>query len=309
MLPKNKFYVVLPLVFMAGFYKSGLFTNYTSSLKPALTFVAPEEASSPQYKGIKVKESQDIKFGYISESLYQNSTGSQESPSNMSGMNREANIPHFETHNRGGESAEESITKKILFYTKFFDEGWKTFLGNRTNLTLQGCPETRCVFTFDPAEDDPSDADALIFHANDFDVEAVPRTRRPHQRYVWLNLEAPAPQNRLQNRRHWVPNFFNWTLTYNRDSHLFMPYGVLTPLRAEEQDISGRPSLLNRSSKAFLKYMQDLSNNVTLEDDLQHDWSSFLRRPKVVAWMVSNCHTWSGEGRVSVALGCRSGRM
>ncbi|XP_047488882.1 alpha-(1,3)-fucosyltransferase C-like [Penaeus chinensis] len=275
MLAKKRIYIALPLVFMAAVYR-GLVADYTSSLKLVLTPVS-------QNRKIPTTASYDVAF----EDTISNSTWSSAwVPSSRTlGEKTKESFPN-------ATKAEKSETKKILFYTKFFTEGWQTFLGNRTNLTLHGCPETRCVFTFD-RDGDQDDADALIFHANDFDAKAVPRARRPHQKYVWFNLEAPVPLQSHQRGR----DFFNWTFSYNRDSDLFLPYGVLTPLQAEVHDLTGRPSLLDKSSTTFFKYMQDLNNNVSLEDDLKYDWSSFLRRPKIAAWMVSNCRTWSGRER------------
>ncbi|XP_063612724.1 uncharacterized protein LOC134786159, partial [Penaeus indicus] len=286
MLAKKRIYIALPLVFMAVVYKSGLVADHTSSLKAVLASVGLEGTPASQNKRIPTTASHDEDT--ISKTLHHNSTWSSarvSSPSTL-GEERKENVPN-------ATQTEQSETKKILFYTKFFSEGWQIILGNRTNLTLHdSCPEVRCVFTFDP-DGDQDDADALIFHANDFDAKAVPRARRPHQKYIWFNLEAPVPPQGHQRGNPWGRDFFNWTFTYNRESDLFMPYGVFTPLQAEEHNLSGRPSLLNKTSSTFLKYMQDLNNNVSLEDDLQHDWSSFLRRPKIVAWMVSNCRTWS----------------
>ncbi|XP_037774936.1 LOW QUALITY PROTEIN: alpha-(1,3)-fucosyltransferase C-like [Penaeus monodon] len=289
MLAKNRIYIALPLVFMVAVYKSGLVANQTRFLKPVPPPVGPDGTPASRSQRIPTTASHDVAFeDNISKTLHHNGSWSSAGVSSSSalGERRKENIPD-------ATQTEKSETKKILFYTKFFSEGWQTFLGNRTNLTLQGCPEARCVFTFDP-DDDQDDADALIFHANDFDAKAVPRARRPHQKYVWFNLEAPVPRGDHQRGRPWGRDFFNWTFTYNRDSDLFMPYGVFTPLQAEEHDLSA-DLRMNKSSTIFLKYMQDLNNNVSLEDDLQHDWSSFLRRPKIVAWMVSNCFTWSGR--------------
>lgn len=295
---KRGIYIIVPLVLLAVVYNSCLVADYSRSLKPVLAFMGSEGTATSQTKGMPTAAAPHVAAsdGSSSKALHPNSTwpSAWTSSTKAAGESGKENSGSATHSGEGGGGSAEKPEKKILFYTRFFSEGWQTILGNRTNLTLQGCPETRCVFTFDPAGDQ-DDADALIFHANDFDAEAVPRARRPHQRYIWFNLEAPAPQGAHQRGRPWERDFFNWTFTYNRDSDLFMPYGALAPLQAEEQNLSGRPALLNKSSTTFLKYMQDLNNNVSLEDDLQHDWSSFLRRPKIVAWMVSNCNTWSGR--------------
>lgn len=234
MLAKRGIYIVVPLVLLAVVYNSCLVADYSRSLKPVLAFMGSEGTATSQTKGMPTAAAPHVAAsdGSSSQPLHPNSTwpSAWTSSTKAAGESGKENSGSATHSGEGGGGSAEKPEKKILFYTRFFSEGWQTILGNRTNLTLQGCPETRCVFTFDPAGDQ-DDADALIFHANDFDAEAVPRARRPHQRYIWFNLEAPAPQGAHQRGRPWERDFFNWTFTYNRDSDLFMPYGALAPLQ------------------------------------------------------------------------------
>lgn len=41
------------------------------------------------------------------------------------------------------------------------------------------------------------------------------------------------------------------------------------------------------------RYMKDLKAGRTLEDVMGPSWSTFVKRPKVVAWMSSHCPTQS----------------
>lgn len=131
--------------------------------------------------------------------------------------------------------------KKILFYTKFFSQSWNL----PGEMAMQKCPIPACTFLQHSSS--PEDADAVIFHADDFNVEAVPSRRRPEQLYIWFTLEAPnwntdvgllvrlQPHLRalgklLEARTYGRARFFNWTMTYHRASDVMLPYGTMRPL-------------------------------------------------------------------------------
>lgn len=123
----------------------------------------------------------------------------------------------------------EKPAKKIVFYTKFFGErSWAKMLGNGTDLEAHRCPVSNCVFSYDAAE--APEADAVLFHATDYDPFDVPKARHGRQRYVWVTVESPGVQGASDRDAHDQP-FFNWTYTYHRKSEIFMPYGILVPLR------------------------------------------------------------------------------
>nr|XP_027235986.1 alpha-(1,3)-fucosyltransferase fut-3-like [Penaeus vannamei] len=117
----------------------------------------------------------------------------------------------------------EDPPKKIVIYTRFFGRIWDQ--GAYTDLASYGCPETRCVFSFNRSE--AEDADAVLFHSEDFKPEDIPQRRRPRQRYIWRSQEGPFRQRNVGGERH----FYNWTYTYHRASELFFPYGALVPLQ------------------------------------------------------------------------------
>lgn len=133
-----------------------------------------------------------------------------------------------------GNGTTRPLPKKILFYTEFFgDKSWSSFLGSQRT-DLASCPVANCIFTSNNLEVD--DADALIFHDIDFQMEDVPRVRFPHQRYIWLTLEAPNLKNgKVKDNKLKEANsskgFFNWTSTYHRSSDIFVPYGGLRSIK------------------------------------------------------------------------------
>lgn len=106
---------------------------------------------------------------------------------------------------------------------------------------LRSCPELAPRCTFSKNRSLEADASALLFHALDA-FEGMPQDRQPHQRsglscsgshepirnaaiwnrYVWYMLESAG--NYPSSRVGLEPNFFNWTMTYRRDSDIHWPY-------------------------------------------------------------------------------------
>ena len=82
-----------------------------------------------------------------------------------------------------------------------------------------------------------ADFDAILFHARDINLRDLPKSRNPRQFYIMFLNESPQmdafpileffpfefpPYKKLKG-------FFNWTMTYRRDSDFFMPYGWIGP--------------------------------------------------------------------------------
>ena len=125
--------------------------------------------------------------------------------------------------------------KKILMWTTYFDiEGW----ANDVNRTLQSCQNLlgRCEMTNNKSELQSSSA--VLFHANDLwkmwftSIDSKswkPQYRHPSQVWVMLSQEAPP------NQWGWFPpNFFNWTISYRRDSTILHTYGLQVKKSQEE---------------------------------------------------------------------------
>ncbi|XP_048389096.2 alpha-(1,3)-fucosyltransferase 4-like [Stegostoma tigrinum] len=113
---------------------------------------------------------------------------------------------------------------------------------------------------------------AVIIHDRDLagNVSQLPVVRRPSfQRWVWMNFESPTHTSGLEK----LNGVFNWTLSYKRDSDIFMPYGYLYPKNTE-----GRRVVLPAKSKlvvwvisnwnedhARVKYYHKLSQYVHID--------------------------------------------
>uniref|UniRef100_A0A8C3TTW9 Fucosyltransferase n=1 Tax=Catharus ustulatus TaxID=91951 RepID=A0A8C3TTW9_CATUS len=73
------------------------------------------------------------------------------------------------------------------------------------------------------------EAQAVLFHHRDLarhGAEGLPRgspPRPPRQRWVWMNFESPSHSPGLRG----LGGLFNWTMSYRRDSDVFVPYGYL----------------------------------------------------------------------------------
>ena len=116
--------------------------------------------------------------------------------------------------------------KKILMWTPYFDlDGWTKYI----NDTLQSCPNLlgKCAMTDNKSE--ILSSSAVVFHMDDLwkiwflslDSKSwKPQYRDPSQVWVMLSQEAPP------HLWGWFPpNFFNWTMSYRRDSTIFHTYG------------------------------------------------------------------------------------
>ncbi|XP_047483693.1 alpha-(1,3)-fucosyltransferase C-like [Penaeus chinensis] len=123
---------------------------------------------------------------------------------------------------------------------------------------------------------------------------------------------------------HRLDNLFNWTMTYHPASNIMEPYGALIPRENATLSQDGlstsaktrrgflltslRPALLETESPFYEAYMNALHGSEGFEEimgpswvpyvdwateDAGKDWSEFLLRPNLVAWMSSHCQTRS----------------
>ncbi|XP_063791795.1 3-galactosyl-N-acetylglucosaminide 4-alpha-L-fucosyltransferase FUT3-like [Pseudophryne corroboree] len=78
-----------------------------------------------------------------------------------------------------------------------------------------------------------SAADAVILHHADimYDKKSLPQQPRPHfQLWVWYNLEPPLIIKNLDM----LDNLFNLTMTFRKDSDIFVPYGGIETLKERQ---------------------------------------------------------------------------
>nr|XP_053636092.1 alpha-(1,3)-fucosyltransferase C-like [Cherax quadricarinatus] len=191
---------------------------------------------------------------------------------------------------------EKSATdwKMILFW-----ESWSTVLWNEsfvgttaTELLQEGCPKWKCNVTMDRSY--AGTADAIILPALGFRPSNLPRMPRPqYQRWVFLEMEPPtgiyAVEGANNLRAHNMSHIVNWTMTYHSESDIVGFYGFFLSLGTTVMPL--RPNLMSQHGEAMRRYKTALEQGDTLEKVMGPSWRSFVKRPRVVAWMSSHCPT------------------
>lgn len=122
-------------------------------------------------------------------------------------------VENLENRN-SSSSLKNNSNVVILFWTKWFDKVYPSdeFFGN--------CLD-RCTFIHDKKQFENSDA--LLFHARDIYPLDLPKRKFNEQIYIFDSRETPEMT--------FVPllgvpiGFFDWIISYRRDSHVYCPYG------------------------------------------------------------------------------------
>ena len=180
---------------------------------------------------------------------------------------------------------ENDKTKYILYYTPFWNHrDYKIGFGREPFQTKCSLPKN-CFATNDRQYlQSMGDFDAVIFHPMDFhidlEISSIRHWRRPHQRFVYFNAESPQTYPLSSES---PPGFYNWTMTYRHDSDVVCPYGWFE----EKNHGSMYPPTMHRTEWPVVYNEQEFT---------QQDFSAWMhlaRRPKKVAWIVSNCNAAS----------------
>ncbi|XP_037078691.1 alpha-(1,3)-fucosyltransferase C-like [Pollicipes pollicipes] len=149
--------------------------------------------------------------------------------------------------------------KHILYWNEFYGSMEFTWGAGQRPFIDNGCEVNTCFGTNDRELMPVDEYDAILFHVQTLPFFDWPRSRRPHQRYVFVTLES------AQYLTIWLQAYeslFNVTLTYRRDSDFPYPYGALVPVLPE-------PPTIRRNYA--------------------------LGKTKLVAWFVSHCQTMSSR--------------
>ncbi len=131
-------------------------------------------------------------------------------------------MPAFLVEPRTLRQEREPPIKTILFWNSFHDRGDFGFGLGQSGFWECSCPITHCRTT-NRRSDFPL-ADAVVFHTREKSFlrkpRAVPRRASPGQIYVFLNFEAPL---RTGDHLRRFSDVFNLTLTYRKDSDIYVP--------------------------------------------------------------------------------------
>ena len=138
----------------------------------------------------------------------------------------------------------------------------------------------RCYTTADrSALKSIGDFDAIVMNQRGIRWFDMPKQseRRPNQYYIMWAYESPSyPGMDI----HQLDNYFNWTMTYRRDSDFPFPYGRV--VQTKKHPPLGSPEL----AKIIDQFGK---NNVHLARN---------RTGTKAAWFVSNCATHSKRERL-----------
>ena len=133
---------------------------------------------------------------------------------------------------------EWTAMKKILFYTPFFSRNDYSFGFGHEPFLNNNCSVSNCITTNNKKLlNSISEFDAILFHARDLDLTDLPISRNINQYYIMFEEESPlmdsypvmeflkfdSPPYKSLNE------FFNWTMTYRKNSDFYVPYGWIAP--------------------------------------------------------------------------------
>ena len=147
----------------------------------------------------------------------------------------------------------DNETRTILFYTPWFGrKPWPDIA--TTKLYLSECPTKKCKITYNV--DDVGKSDLIIFHAPDIprfvrtkELEKIQKYRCATQRMAFLSQEN-IMNDPLESDILLPEGFFNWTITFKRESDFHLPYGSYVRLPSAE-----KPSKLTNYAAEKTKFV------------------------------------------------------
>merc|ERR1712223_1771360 len=179
-------------------------------------------------------------FIYFSLVLMLKSTNYQSDLDNFSSAAASANEvdPDFDINDYGPDSnlmvnktiyinVPKSKLKNILFLNDAY--GVRTYdvgFGNE-HFYSNMCPDTRCYTTANRSYlPSVGDFDAIVIHQRGIDWNDMPKKSKRTPKQYYIHWVAESAQY-LYMDIHQLDSYFNWTMTYKRNSDFPLPYGRL----------------------------------------------------------------------------------
>ncbi|KAB7503107.1 Alpha-(1,3)-fucosyltransferase 6, partial [Armadillidium nasatum] len=148
------------------------------------------------------------------------------------------------------------------------------------------CKEKRCFMTDDRNIIPLKEFDAILVHFRNIKKIKIPKERLRYQRWIFYEGESPLYSSKTPQ---YYEGFFNWTMTYRKDSDIVASYGKIY----KKTDFA----------------IEDLNSSENISYTL-----NFLMKTKnkMVSWFVSNCNTpskrreyvWELQKFISVSSEC-----
>ncbi|GAB6028781.1 hypothetical protein CHUAL_004596 [Chamberlinius hualienensis] len=157
--------------------------------------------------------------------------------------------------------------KKILFWNSFFSSR-DFYFGLGVKPFIQQCtPQVGFIFQPCTTTVDRSQlisSDVIIFHVRNIDFNDMPTQRSSNQLWIFFLMESPGYTNVADVNKRQLDGIFNWTMTYRQDSDVFN--GYFKTLK--------KPIPVSIGDEALLELVKPSER-------------------RLVAWLVSNCATFS----------------
>ncbi|XP_078481479.1 alpha-fucosyltransferase homologue [Ciona intestinalis] len=102
---------------------------------------------------------------------------------------------------------------------------WVPPFGSKTQYNLDKCGD--CIVTYN--QNDLDRAEAVVLHFTEATEQGIPdkSRRKPNQMFTFYSMENPWSVSVLRGMSFKVfDNYFNWTMSFRRDSNIFHPYLV-----------------------------------------------------------------------------------
>lgn len=169
--------------------------------------------------------------------------------------------------------------KYILLWTRkdyapfyFYGEGQRAFLKSK-------CQETKCYVVTDRNffGGNLTRFDAIAFNGRNMNSKDLPKSRSPHQQYIFVNTES-ADNYPVCDKA--FNGFFNKTSTYRIDSDISCGYILI---KNKLGDIVGP-----KKNMRWEKKPKDV-------DEEYIDMKRIRNKTKAAAWFVSNCRSRNGR--------------
>ncbi|KAL1475555.1 hypothetical protein MTO96_037204 [Rhipicephalus appendiculatus] len=187
--------------------------------------------------------------------------------------------------NSPSNSNATNVLPRILMWTIYFGNWSETLDDTRIGEDFVGNCTAKCLITNDPCLIEYSDA--VVFHMRSMNIMQLPSKRFTWQKWVFFLMESP-PHTGFADF-NFTHGMFNWTMTYRRDSDVYVPYGGILPRSTNatraKRDLKTLWKLKNKTVRMDRQQLQHLRWTGTLRRRIEevrgrrHLW--LLRRPQV----------------------------
>lgn len=187
---------------------------------------------------------------------------------------------YVKKHVKEEQQLGENKVKIILFWNE-----WDPYMGHQP-LVDSLCPVTSCLFSSDRSLLNLSHV--VLFSLHNGTENSPPDFRQAHQRFVFLVKNTLSQSNDFisisTNNSRTRFDFYNWTMTYRRDSDILLrqSFGTFKPLEK---------SVITSNHKATRIKMLSSSRLMKRPSKQAKAVSRIGSKNKLVAWFPSRCNT------------------